>query len=55
MTPSQKAKSLGCKSLAQVVETSGQSIQTLINWHHNKPKLFEVVCLGVAKQQEQQQ
>ena len=48
MTPSQQAKSLGCKSLAQVAAVTRQSPQTLINWHKNKPELFEAVCRGVA-------
>lgn len=50
MTPSQKAKELGCKSLLQVAEKTGQSEQTLINWFKNPKKrvLFEIVCKGVA-------
>ena len=50
MTPSQKAKELGCKSLLQVAEKTGQSEQTLINWFNNPKKrvLFEIVCKGVA-------
>lgn len=48
MSPSYKAKSLGCKSLNQVADKTKQSPQTLINWHRNKPELFEAVCTGVA-------
>lgn len=50
MTPSQKAKELGCKSLLQVAEKTEQSEQTLINWFNNpkKRKLFEIVCKWVA-------
>jgi hypothetical protein len=47
MTASQKAKKLGCKSLTQVAELTGASLQTLTNWHKNKPELFMVVCVGV--------
>ena len=49
MTPSEKAKELGCKSLAQVSRATKQSEQTLINWFRNKRELFESVCIGVAK------
>jgi hypothetical protein len=45
-TASQKAKQLGCKSLTQVAELTGASLQTLTNWHKNKPELFIVVCVG---------
>ena len=46
MTASKRTKELGLKSLTQVSELTGQSLQTLINWHKNKPKLFKVVLLG---------
>jgi hypothetical protein len=46
MTPSQKAKALGCKSLSQVSQLTGVSLQTLSNWHKDKPELFKVVCAG---------
>ena len=46
MTASKQAKKLGLKSLTQVSELTGQSLQTLINWHKNKPELFDVVLLG---------
>ena len=46
MTPSQQAKSAGLKSLLQVSEITGVSIQTLSNWAKNKPKLFRAVLLG---------
>ena len=48
MTPSQSAKALGCKSLTQVSQQTGVSLQTLTNWHRNKYELFRVVCIGVA-------
>jgi hypothetical protein len=47
-TPSKKAKELGLKSLTQVSELTGQSLQTLTNWFNDKPELFEVVLLGCA-------
>lgn len=46
MTPSKKAKKFGLKSLTQVSELTGQSLQTLTNWFNDKPELFEVVLLG---------
>lgn len=46
MTASQQAKSVGLKSLAQVAEMTGQSPQTLNNWHKNKHELFKVVLMG---------
>ena len=50
VTASEKAKELGCVSLAQVVAVSGQSKQTIINWFNNPKKrdLFELVCKGVS-------
>lgn len=52
MTPSQQAKSVGLKSLTQVSEMTGTSLQTLTNWQKNKPELFKVVlagCLELSK------
>lgn len=46
MTPSQQAKAEGLKSLSQVSEMTGQSLQTLSNWAKNKPELFNIVLLG---------
>lgn len=48
LTPSKQAKELGLKSLTQVGELTGQSLQTLTNWFNDKPELFEVVLLGCA-------
>lgn len=48
MSASQLAKQLGCKSLKQITDKTGTSLQTLTNWHKNKPDLFYVVCVGVA-------
>ena len=45
------AKAAGLKSLAQVVEMTGVSAQTLNNWFNNKPKLFDIVLAG-CKQKE---
>lgn len=50
MTPSQRAKELGCKSLAQVVKVTEQSEQTLINWFRSRPKVFDACCMYAAKE-----
>ena len=55
MTPSQQAKSVGLKSLTQVRDHMGKnknghplvSLNTLTNWHRDKPELFRIVLLGV--------
>ena len=39
-------KQQGLKSLKQVEELTGQSRQTLLNWHKYKPQLFRVVVAG---------
>jgi len=49
MTPAQQAKSEGLKSLSQVSEMTGQSLQTLGNWSKNKPELFKIVLAGCKK------
>jgi len=46
MTPAQTAKKYGLKSLTQVMEITGVSLQTLTNWHRDKPMLFHVVLVG---------
>jgi len=47
LTPSQQAKSVGLKSLTQVSNITGVSLNTLTNWHRDKPELFRIVLLGV--------
>ncbi|NOY72178.1 MAG: hypothetical protein GXP14_07340 [Gammaproteobacteria bacterium] len=50
MKPSEKCKASGLKSLSELSEISGTSVQTLNNWHKNKPILFDLVLRGaVAK------
>jgi len=46
MTPSKQAKAAGLKSLSQVTEITGVSLQTLSNWHKHKPALFKAVIAG---------
>jgi transcriptional regulator with XRE-family HTH domain len=47
MTPSETAKKHGLKSLEELARLTGESRQTLINWHRNKPLRFELMCVGV--------
>ena len=49
LTPSQQAKEAGLKNLLQVQQLTGQSAQTLTNWHRGKPELFKIVLLGCAE------
>lgn len=46
ITASKQAKEFGLKSLTQVSELTGQSLQTLTNWFNHKPELFKIVLLG---------
>lgn len=48
LTPSQQCKAAGLKSLAALARISGESPQTLINWHRDKPKRFALVLAGSA-------
>jgi len=52
MTPSQQAKEAGLKNLLQVQQLTGQSAQTLTNWHRDKPELFKIVLLGCVSSLE---
>lgn len=48
MTPSEQCKAAGLKSLAELAKISGVSVQTLINWHKDKPALFATVVAGAV-------
>lgn len=50
MTAAQQAKEAGLKNLSQIKELTGVSLQTLTNWHDNKPDLFAVVVAGCVSQ-----
>jgi len=52
MKPSEQCKEAGLKSLSQVSEITGVSLQTLINWAANKPDLFAIVLLGCVATNE---
>ena len=45
-SPSEYCTSQGLKGLVPVIKATGQSRQTLQNWHKNKPDLFRVVVKG---------
>ena len=46
MKPSEQCKSAGLKSLVELSEISGESVQTLNNWHKNEPRRFELILKG---------
>ena len=48
MTPSKKAKQLGCESLAQVSQVSGVPYNTLVDWSKHREFAFNAVCLEVS-------
>lgn len=51
--PSEQCKTAGLKSLTELSTISGVSAQTLINWHKEKPHLFDVVLAGsIVKKQK---
>ena len=48
MKPSEKCKTAGLKSLAELSEITGKSVQTLNNWSKADPLFFNVVVVGAA-------
>lgn len=48
MTPAQKAKSMGFKSLKEVSEICNKSCATLGNWHRDNPIAFHAMLLGCS-------
>ncbi len=52
MKASEAAKKHGLKNLSEVAKLTGKSLQTLINWQNNNPRLFEIVVLGSKKKKE---
>jgi len=52
MSAAEQAKRDGLKSLSQVAEMTGQSLQTLGNWAKNKPELFKIVLRGCKAELE---
>lgn len=48
MKPSEQCKAAGLKSLKQLSEITGESVQTSNNWSKYKPRLFAVVLAGAV-------
>lgn len=46
--PSEAAKRAGLKSLAELSNISGESVQTLNNWFKNEPRRFELILKGAV-------
>jgi len=45
-TASKQVKDAGLQSLLQVSELTKISVQTLINWFHHRPELFNIIIIG---------
>ena len=48
LKPSEIVKLSGLKSLSELAEISGESVQTLNNWFKNQPRRFELVLKGAV-------
>ena len=48
MKPSEKCKSAGLKSLAELSEMTGRSSKVLIDWANNDPDFFDIVLRGAV-------
>ena len=53
MKPSEQAKAAGLNSLKELSEITKQSEQTLLNWHANKPEMFEIAILGAVQKKKE--
>lgn len=54
MTPAQRAKSHGAKSLTQVADFYGQTTETLRNIFKRNPDAFDAMVIGFIKKQGEQ-
>lgn len=52
MKPSEKCKAEGLKSLAELSEIIGESVQTLNNWYKHKPNVFNAVLMWAVHHQQ---
>lgn len=50
MKPSEKCKAEGLKSLTELSEITGESVQTLNNWYKHKPNVFDAVLMWAIHQ-----
>jgi len=48
LKPSEVCKEAGLSGLNELSAITGVSLQTLINWHKKKSKLFSVVLAGAV-------
>lgn len=48
MKPSEACKKAGLRSLKELAHISGESVQTLNNWHKKYPRRFELILKGVV-------
>lgn len=55
MKPSEKCKAEGLKSLAELSDIIGESVQTLNNWYKHKPKVFDAVLMWAVYQNKLRQ
>ncbi len=46
--PSELCKAAGLKSLNELAEITGESVQTLNNWHKKKPRRFDLILAGAS-------
>lgn len=52
MKPSDRCKAAGLRSLKELSEITGKTVQTLINWNREKPELFELVLIGAVNKKK---
>ena len=52
MTPTETAMQYAGIHLAELERVTGESRQTLINWHRAQPKRFKLICSGVQFERE---
>ena len=53
ISASEAAKNLGAKSLEDIAKKTGKHVNTLQNWHKNKPYLFKSVIVGHVELEKQ--
>ena len=48
LKPSEVVKMAGLKSLQELADMTGESVQTLNNWYKNNPLRFELILKGAV-------
>ena len=46
MTPRSEARAVGLDGMAEVMDSTGQSLQQLLDCHRDTPQLFRIILLG---------